>query len=170
MPIICSHRELLTVLYLLLLNDVAIFQPPAQEAQEEDSWGVAFILLTLFLSICVMYLLHRTKFRYLPESVGVIIIGMHSATIPSISYYFVLTSTSALLSVRTLGCGTGIILGFLVSASGHEVNQVLALDPENFFLLLLPPIIFESGYSLNKVRTGADRRNRRRGGSAKVHG
>jgi len=65
---------------LVCLDDLALPQPPAQEAQEEDSWGVAFILLTLFLSICVMYLLHRTKFRYLPESVGVIIIGAHAAT------------------------------------------------------------------------------------------
>jgi len=53
-----------------------------------------------------------------------------------------------------------MVLGFLVSASGHEVNQVLALDPENFFLLLLPPIIFESGYSLNKVRVSAGRAER----------
>ena len=43
--------------------------------EQNDSWGLAFIMMTLVASIGVMYLLHWTKFRYIPESIGVILVG-----------------------------------------------------------------------------------------------
>ena len=49
-------------------------QPPPQ-GEQADSWGLAFILVTLVMAIGVMYFLHWSKFRYMPESVGVILIG-----------------------------------------------------------------------------------------------
>ena len=45
---------------------------------------MAFVLLTLFLAISVMYFLHWSKFRYMPESVGVIAIGTQALTSPRI--------------------------------------------------------------------------------------
>jgi len=93
---------------------------PALVVEERDSGGLTYMLILLLLSISVVYVLHRTQFRYLPESVGVIILGL--------------------------------LLGLGVNATGHEVSQVLALNPESFFLFLLPPIMFESGFSLQKAR------------------
>ena len=59
------------------------YQAPPQ-GEQADSWGLAFVLLTLFLAISVMYFLHWSKFRYMPESVGVIAIGTQALTSPRI--------------------------------------------------------------------------------------
>jgi len=43
--------------------------------EQQDSWGLFLMLMALFLSISVTYVLLRSRFRFLPESVVVIIIG-----------------------------------------------------------------------------------------------
>ena len=53
---------------------------------------------------------------------------------------------------------TGFFVGlflFIVKKINPEVELQYQerFDPNPFFLLLLPPIIFESGYSLHKVYT-----------------
>jgi len=46
-----------------------------------------------------------------------------------------------------LGGATGFIIFFTDSS---RLESVITFDPETFFLFLLPPIIFESGYNMNK--------------------
>ncbi|KAG2382761.1 hypothetical protein C9374_004728 [Naegleria lovaniensis] len=43
-----------------------------------------------------------------------------------------------------------IIGGFVALAKAHQFNDVLTFNESIFFLLLVPPIIFQSGYSLHK--------------------
>eukprot|EP00656_Telonema_subtile_P042964 TRINITY_DN4909_c0_g1_i1.p1 TRINITY_DN4909_c0_g1~~TRINITY_DN4909_c0_g1_i1.p1 ORF type:complete len:432 (+),score=53.19 TRINITY_DN4909_c0_g1_i1:79-1374(+) len=45
----------------------------------------------------------------------------------------------------------GIAVGLVIRMNGKTLSQILYFNPETFFLYLLPPIIFESGYSLNRV-------------------
>lgn len=45
----------------------------------------------------------------------------------------------------------GIAVGLVIRMSGKTLSQILYFNPETFFLYLLPPIIFEGGYSLNRV-------------------
>eukprot|EP00667_Euglena_gracilis_P005797 EG_transcript_5841 len=51
-------------------------------------------------------------------------------------------------SVCTISVGA--ILGLTLQLSNSHIDEWYRLQPETFFLFLLPPIIFESGYNLNK--------------------
>uniref|UniRef100_A0A915JXZ7 Sodium/hydrogen exchanger n=1 Tax=Romanomermis culicivorax TaxID=13658 RepID=A0A915JXZ7_ROMCU len=44
----------------------------------------------------------------------------------------------------------GSVIGFVLYITGSDWRNEEALSPNAFFLLLLPPIIFESGYNLHK--------------------
>lgn len=93
-------------------------------AQEESrsSFTIFFILAVLFMSILLVYLLINFKFRYLPESIAIVFLG------------FVVGGVFQLLNFLKIG----------------DFKEEEMMDPTVFFLVMLPPIIFESGYSLHK--------------------
>ncbi len=98
----------------------------------ELSSSAQIFLLLILLIICVLiiHLLIRKRFNYLPESVAIIYIGGIFGLILKI--YNQWTSNSSESSTT------------IVQTSSPLLNSNL------FFMLFLPPIIFEQGYHLHK--------------------
>uniref|UniRef100_A0AAQ5ZG92 Sodium/hydrogen exchanger n=1 Tax=Amphiprion ocellaris TaxID=80972 RepID=A0AAQ5ZG92_AMPOC len=96
----------------------------AQEEEQSSGLTIFFSLLVIGICIILVHLLIKFKLHFLPESVAVVSLGI-------------------------LMGGFIKIIEFQELANWKEEEM---FRPNMFFLLLLPPIIFESGYSLHKVR------------------
>lgn len=99
-------------------------EPPqtSEEREKHGSMTIFFVLSVLALCILSIHMLIKTKFAYLPESVAVVV----------------------------LGAMVGGIIKLLQQYKLGNWQQEELFDPTLFFLVILPPIIFESGYNLHK--------------------
>jgi len=83
--------------------------------------GLSIATLTILLSIFLNASLLRSRLRFLPDS--------------------------------CVSIGIGVLAGSVVRLSGRDLTTALTdvlPNPDTFFLMLLPAIIFEAGYSLHK--------------------
>uniref|UniRef100_A0A8C5EHE4 Sodium/hydrogen exchanger n=1 Tax=Gouania willdenowi TaxID=441366 RepID=A0A8C5EHE4_GOUWI len=94
----------------------------AQEEEQSSGMTIFFSLLVIGICIILVHLLIKFKLHFLPESVAVVSLGI-------------------------LMGGIIKIIEFQELANWKEEEM---FRPNMFFLLILPPIIFESGYSLHK--------------------
>ncbi|KAL1021592.1 hypothetical protein UPYG_G00015280 [Umbra pygmaea] len=94
----------------------------AQEEEQSSGMTIFFSLLVIGICIILVHLLIKFKLHFLPESVAVVSLGI-------------------------------LMGGFIKLIEFHQLanwKEEEMFRPNMFFLLLLPPIIFESGYSLHK--------------------
>lgn len=92
--------------------------PNAVEAEKGSSLSIFFVLCVIALGILLIHLMLQTHFQYLPESIVTV----------------------------CLGACIGAFLNFTSVKSVFEREEVFS--PTAFFLVLLPPIIFEVKLSL----------------------
>ena len=94
----------------------------SEEIEKSSSMAIFFVLIVVAFCILAINLLIKFKFHYLPESVAVVLLG-------------------------------AVIGGILKIADNYNLgnwSKEEVFSPTTFFLILLPPIIFESGYNLHK--------------------
>lgn len=94
----------------------------AQEEEQSSGMTIFFSLLVIGICIILVHLLIKFKLHFLPESVAVV----------------------------SLGILMGAFIKIIESQQLASWKEEEMFRPNMFFLLLLPPIIFESGYSLHK--------------------
>ncbi|KAG1942008.1 sodium/hydrogen exchanger [Pimephales promelas] len=94
----------------------------AQEEEQSSGMTIFFSLLVIGICIILVHLLIKFKLHFLPESVAVV----------------------------SLGILMGAFIKIIESLQLANWKEEEMFRPNMFFLLLLPPIIFESGYSLHK--------------------
>ncbi|XP_053338846.1 sodium/hydrogen exchanger 8 [Clarias gariepinus] len=94
----------------------------AQEEEQSSGMSIFFSLLVIGICIILVHLLIKFKLHFLPESVAVV----------------------------SLGILMGAVIKIIETQELANWKEEEMFRPNMFFLLLLPPIIFESGYSLHK--------------------
>ncbi|XP_039950626.1 sodium/hydrogen exchanger 8 [Bactrocera tryoni] len=93
----------------------------AVEQEHNSSLSIFFVICVIMLGILLIHSMLQTGFQYLPESIVVVFLG------------------------ALIGLLLKVMSGENASWQREEV-----FSPTGFFLVLLPPIIFESGYNLHK--------------------
>nr|XP_017029562.1 sodium/hydrogen exchanger 8 [Drosophila kikkawai] len=93
----------------------------AVEQEHNSSLSLFFVICVIMLGILLIHSMLQTGFQYLPESIVVVFLGAF------------------------IGLSLNVMSGQTGSWKREEV-----FSPMGFFLVLLPPIIFESGYNLHK--------------------
>ncbi|KAL0993913.1 hypothetical protein UPYG_G00115490 [Umbra pygmaea] len=139
----------------------------AEESHRQDSADLLVFILLLTLTILTIWLFKHRRFRFIHETglamiygllMGVILrFGVHvPRNMNNVTMSCSVNASPASLLVNVSGRFYEYTLkGEVSTVKGHEVQddemlRKVTFDPEVFFNILLPPIIFYAGYSLKR--------------------
>nr|XP_023700154.1 sodium/hydrogen exchanger 6 [Paramormyrops kingsleyae] len=144
-----------------------VTEKQAEESHRQDSANLLIFIMLLTLTILTIWLFKHRRFRFLHETglamiygllVGVVLrYGIHvPRDINNVTLSCHVNASPATLLVNVSGRFYEYTLKGEINA--NEVNEVqdnemlrkVTFDPEVFFNILLPPVIFHAGYSLKR--------------------
>ncbi|XP_047440779.1 sodium/hydrogen exchanger 6a [Mugil cephalus] len=144
-----------------------VTEKKAEESHRQDSADLLIFIMLLTLTILTIWLFKHRRFRFLHETglamiygliVGVILrYGVHvPRDVNNANLTCHVNASPATLLVNVGGKFYEYTLKGEISANGvnnvqdNEMLRKVTFDPEVFFNILLPPIIFHAGYSLKR--------------------
>uniref|UniRef100_A0A7N6AQD4 Sodium/hydrogen exchanger n=1 Tax=Anabas testudineus TaxID=64144 RepID=A0A7N6AQD4_ANATE len=151
----------------LKIQLLAATEMMAEESHRQDSANLLIFIMLLTLTILTIWLFKHQRFRFLHETglamiygllVGVILrFGVHvPQSMSDVMLSCAVNASPATLLVNVSGRFYEYTLrGEVSQGKGHQVQddemlRKVTFDPEVFFNILLPPIIFHAGYSLKR--------------------
>ena len=103
-------------------QDPVLPEKGSAEEEKHSSMAIFFVLTVIASCILLIHFIIETKFQSIPESLAVVF----------------------------LGAAIGLIMKLISNQHLGDWKKEETLNPTMFFLVLLPPIIYESGYNLHK--------------------
>uniref|UniRef100_A0A8C2K3X8 Sodium/hydrogen exchanger n=1 Tax=Cyprinus carpio TaxID=7962 RepID=A0A8C2K3X8_CYPCA len=139
----------------------------AEESHRQDSANLLIFITLLTLTILTIWLFKHRRFRFLHETGLAMIYGLFVGIILRFGVHLPQDLSDVTLTCAVNSSPTTILVnvsgrfyeyslkGEVQDSKGHDVPNAemlrkVTFDPEVFFNILLPPIIFHAGYSLKR--------------------
>jgi sodium/hydrogen exchanger 8 len=109
-------------------------------SDDADFIGMNSFVLASVVVVCVIIdvVIKKYQVSWLP---GLILVLFSLTYIPSIQWRNSESAAAILL---------GVIIGLIATLFGHAETEALKFHPDVFFFILLPPIIFDAGFTLKR--------------------